>query len=360
MSFKNTLPAAFPKAVPVIFGADDTFFIPLVVCIQSLVENASAENNYDIVVLANKFRPEFAALLDRIAEGRPNVSIRVHDVAPFLARWDMSKLKTGHRLTSAAYYRLFIPELMQDYRKALYIDGDTVLLEDIAHLYEVEIGACYAGVVRDYNIIRDMSSSFKAHVQGLLGMADTTQYFNSGVLLLNLDAIRRDFPLEFLMEQAELKGAKHHDQDVLNSLFYGNTHFLPPRWNCMWQNEELYAPVEGGREALDSPALVHYPGSGKPWLRGGSIRAAAKHYWKYALRCPYADEIVRVYRESCRRSIAELPTFRRRQLWYQFLASLLWGRRRRHYAAKAAWEKQALSDIEKLRGEGMENLPWQD
>ena len=360
MSDQTVLPPVFPHAVPVVFGADDTFFIPLVTCIQSLVDNTSSENCYDIVVLASRFRPQFIEMLDKIAEGRPNISIRVYDVAPFLAQYDLGKLKTGHRLTSAAYYRLFIPELMQDYHKALYIDGDTVLLEDIARLYDTDIGDCYAGVVRDYNIIRDMSASFKAHVQGLLGMADTTQYFNSGVLVLNLDAIRRDFPLDFLMEQALLKGAKHHDQDVLNSLFYGHTHFLSPRWNCMWQNEELYAPVEGGREALDSPALVHYPGGGKPWLRGGSTRPAARHYWKYALRCPYAEEIVRAYRESCLRSIAEYPTLRRRQLWYQLLSFLLWGRKRRHYTAKAAWVKQALSDIEKLKREGMERLPWQE
>ena len=360
MSSANVLPAAFSNAVPVIFGADDTFFIPLVVCIQSLVENTSPENNYDIVILANKFRSEYSALLDKIAEGRPNVSIRVHDVAPFISRWDMSKLNTGHRLTSAAYYRLFIPEIMQEYDKALYIDGDTILLEDIAHLYEYDISGCYAGVVKDYNIIRDMSPSFKAHVQGLLGMADTTQYFNSGVLVLDIAAMRRDFPLDFLMEQAVLKGAKHHDQDVLNSLFYGKVKFLPPRWNCMWQDRELYSPVEGGREALENPALVHYTGGGKPWLRGGSVRPAAKHYWKYALRCPYADEIVQAYRKSCLRSIAEVPALRRRQLWHQLLASLLWGRKRRHYAAKAAWEKKALSDIEKLRREGLERLPWQD
>jgi len=218
-----------------------------VVCIQSLVEHTSPTKNYDIVVLANKFRPEFIALLEKIAERRENVSIRVYDVAPFLARWDLSKLKTGHRLSLATYYRLFIPELMCDYDKVLYIDGDTVLLEDIAHLYAHDITGCYAAAVRDYNIISDMSESFKAHVHGLLGMADTTQYFNAGVLLLDIAAMRRDFPLKFLMEQAELKGAKHHDQDVLNSLFYGKVRFLHPRWNCMWQSEELYADVEGGR-----------------------------------------------------------------------------------------------------------------
>ncbi len=360
MASQNILSPVFPNAVPVVFGADDGFFIPLVVCVQSLVENTSADRCYDIVVLANKFRPQYVSLLQKIAEGRSNVSIRVYDVAPFLAQYDLGKLKTGHRLTSAAYYRLFIPEIMQDYDKALYIDGDTVLLEDIAHLYDFDISGCYAGVVRDYNIIRDMSSSFKAHVKGLLGMEDTTQYFNSGVLLLDIAAMRRDFPLDFLMEQAELKGAKHHDQDVLNSLFYGKVRFLPPRWNCMWQNEELYSPVEGGREALENPALVHYPGGGKPWLRGGSIRPAAKHYWRCALRCPYAEEIVQAYRQSCQGSIAAYPALRRRLFWYQFLASVLWGRKRRHYTAKVEAVKLAVDDARQLMRAGADELPWQN
>lgn len=360
MASVDILPPVFPEAVPVVFGADDTFFIPLVVCIQSLVENTSPENNYDIVVLANKFRPQYVELLSRIAEGRPNVSIRVYDVAPFLACWDLSKLKTGHRLSLATYYRLFIPELMRDYDKVLYIDGDTVLLEDIAHLYEHDITGCYAGAVRDYNIIRDMSSSFKAHVQGLLGMEDTSQYFNAGVLLLDIAAMRRDFPLDFLMEQAQLKGAKHHDQDVLNSLFYGKVRFLHPRWNCMWQNEELYAPVEGGREALASPSLVHYPGSGKPWLKAGAFLPAARHYWKYALSCPYADEIVRVFHEDCRRSVREYPKALFQYFRYQLCAMVLGERKRRYYGGKAAKLREELRETRRIMRSGKHELPWQD
>ena len=151
-----------------------------------------------------------------------------------------------------------------------YIDGDTVVLEDPAVLYGTDLTDCYAGVVKDYNIIRDMSMSFRHHVQQVLQMEHTDVYFNSGVLVLNLDLIRRDFSLPFFMEQAELKGAKHHDQDVLNSLFYGKVRFLPPRYNSMWQNEELYAPVEGGLAAVAHPAIVLYPGGGKPWLSAGA------------------------------------------------------------------------------------------
>ncbi len=117
----------------------------------------------------------------------------------------------------------------------------------------------------------------------------------------------------------------------------------------MWQNPALYASVEGGQDAINDPAIVHYPGGGKPWLRGGSVRPAAKHYWKYALRCPYAEEIIQVYRQSCQDSVASYSRLRRRLVWYQFLASVLWGRRRRHYTKKVADVRRALDEIKHLK-----------
>lgn len=358
MSEPTVLSPVFERAVPIVFGADDGFFIPLVVCIRSIVENTSAGENYDIVVLANRFNEKYTALLRSMAEGRDNVSIRVYDVEPFLRQCDMSRLKTGHRLSLATYYRLFIPDLMKDYRKVLYIDGDTVVLEDPAVLYGTDLTDCYAGVVKDYNIIRDMSMSFRHHVQQVLQMENTGEYFNAGVLVLNLDLIRRDFSLPFFMEQAELKGAKHHDQEVLNSLFYGKVRFLPPRYNSMWQNEELYAPVEGGLDAVEHPAIVHYPGGGKPWLKAGAFRRAAAHFWKYAVRCPYAGEIMEVCRRDCARSVAGYPAERRRYRWYLMLSMLLFGRKRRHYAEKVRSMRRSLAETETLMKRGEAALPW--
>ena len=358
MAGTAVLSPVFERAVPIVFGADEGFFIPLVVCVQSIVDNASEDECYDIVVLAHKFSEKYVRMLRSIADGRKNVSIRVHDVEPFLKTCDMSRLKTGHRLSLATYYRLFIPDLMKDYHKVLYIDGDTVVLEDIAALYHADIADCYAGVVRDYNIIRDMSVSFRRHVQQVLEMQDAGAYFNAGVLVLNLDAIRRDFSLPFFMEQAELKGSKHHDQDVLNSLFYGKVRFLPPKYNSMWQNGDLYASVEGGEEAAHHPAVVHYPGSGKPWLKGGAFREASRHFWKYAVKCPYAEEIMNVCRQDCARSVAGYAGQRRRYLWYLALSLLFFGRKRRHYAAKVQGLRRALEETEALRKGGEEAMPW--
>ena len=360
MSADTVLLPVFPKAVPIFFGADEGFFVPLVVCIQSIVENASPDEYYDIVVLANKFSEKYTSMLYSIAEKRENISIRVHDVEPFLQKWDMSRLKTGHRLSLATYYRLFMPELMRDYHKIIYIDGDTVVLEDLAVLYKYDICDYYAGVVKDYNIIRDMSVSFKRHVQQLLQMEDIRAYFNAGVLLLNLDRIRRDFSLAYFMEQAELKGAKHHDQDVLNSLFYRHVFFLPPRYNSMWQEEGLYASVEGGREAIENPAIVHYPGGGKPWLKAGAFRPAARHFWKYVLLCPYAEEIIALCREDCARSVREYSRQKRCFFWYLALSKLLFGRKRRHYASKVESLRNALRETEYLMKADESHYPWRN
>lgn len=350
MASVDVLPPVFPKAVPVVFGADDNFFIPLVVCIQSLVHHTSPENCYDIVVLANKFRPQYVKMLEKIGEGRDNVSIRVYDVAPFLQRWDMSKLKTGHRLSLATYYRLFIPELMREYNKVVYIDGDIVLMEDIANLYNIDISGCYAGAVRDGNVVHDMSESFRTYMTEVLGITDPSQYFNAGVLLLDLTAIRRDFSLDFMMEQAELKGAKHHDQDVLNSLFYGKVRFLHSCWNGG------YSEDENGQGA----GLIHYAGRNKPWLVPVAFSPVARYYWKHALVCPYADEIIHAFQEDCRRSVRQYP-----QLLLQYLrcwlgAFALSGRRKRHYSSKLTKLREELSVTRRVMRLKSYDVPWRD
>ena len=341
------LEPAFPQAdaVTVVFGADNGFIVPLVPCIQSILDSASPDHCYDIVVLVQDFLPEYTKMLTDMVADLPHVSLRVHDVSAFVDQWKMGDLETGHRLSLATYYRLFIPDLFPSCSKVLYLDGDTVVLEDLYGLFHTELGEAYAGVVLDANIIQDMSASFQKYVHETLGMEDTGKYFNAGVMLLNLDAIRRDFPLALLMEQARLKGAKHHDQDVLNSLFYGHVVFLNLRYNMMWLNESLYLPLEGGREALEHPAIIHFSGGGKPWVLQGSTRPAAAYFWKYADSSPLAEGIRHIFDEDCRKAVAGYAKHCKEYLRYRVLSKITWGRTRRHYQEKAESVRKLLMAI---------------
>ena len=349
----------FQNSINIVLGADNTFFLPLVVCIQSIISHTSDQFNYDIIILSQNFNNEYLNILESMIKNRNNISIRVYDITYFVEKFCISKLKTGHRLSSAIYYRLFIPELMNKYDKVIYLDGDTIILEDLKILFSFDIKDMYAGAVIDYNIIKDMSRSFKNHVQTTLEMNDVSHYFNSGVLILNINLIRKNFTTEYFIHQAEIKGEKHHDQDVLNSLFYGKVSFLPPRYNSMWMNEGLYSPLPDGKDAVVNPAIIHFTGGVKPWLKDGAERPAARYFWKYAELCPYYNHIIKIHQESWQHAVAQYKKQVLKYLWYRLLASLLWGRKKRHYTEKSSSLQRTLNSTRKGMREKVA-LPWKE
>ncbi|MCW2967340.1 MAG: ral stress protein, partial [Solirubrobacteraceae bacterium] len=105
-------------------------------------------------------------------------------------------------------------------------------------------------------------------------------YFNSGVLLLHLDEIRRSGEIAELRAVARERGdsLKWPDQDALNLVLGPRRVALHPRWNVM--NSVLLfdhaVDVFGERdteEARRSPAIRHFegPGANKPWDRGATV-----------------------------------------------------------------------------------------
>ena len=70
----------------------------------------------------------------------------------------------------------------------LYIDGDILVREDLEELFNVDMEDCLIAAVRD------MGGEVKLHFNDLLG---TENYFNSGVMLLDLAGLRRgDYPVK--------------------------------------------------------------------------------------------------------------------------------------------------------------------
>ena len=124
------------------------------------------------------------------------------------------KLSVAPHITKAAYLRLFVdlvPELAQ-FSKLLYVDCDVEFLKNPCQLAGVELTA--APILAAYDM-RFLSSG--GH-RDYLPMAHDSPYFNSGVLVLNLDTIRREGQLDrarrFASDFPDL--CINHDQDALN------------------------------------------------------------------------------------------------------------------------------------------------
>jgi lipopolysaccharide biosynthesis glycosyltransferase len=170
----------------------------------------------------------------------------------------------------ATWYRLFLPELAADAERMLYLDSDLLVLDSLAPLWETEL---------DGHLLGAVTNVLQANDRGRgpwLGLPSDESYFNAGVLLLDLAAMRADGTSERVREYAVANADRlregWRDQDALNEVLHDRRLPLHPRWNCMnsvllfpWANDIF--GEEAVSEARRHPAIRHFegPAANKPW-----------------------------------------------------------------------------------------------
>jgi len=185
-------------------------------------------------------------------------------------RIDVARLQHLHLaewFTPANYYRMLLPELLPQLPRVLYLDADIVVTDDLAPLWQASLGDFELGAIP--NVLHPKNP--QDHVRNL-GLAGPRDYLNSGVLLMDLDRMRRTEMTRRLLEfaGAHPKLMLYADQDAFNGLLRGRWQRLPPRFNLqttMLEVEPSQQPLEPRElaDALARPAVIHYMGWWKPW-----------------------------------------------------------------------------------------------
>lgn len=192
---------------------------------------------------------------------------------------------TNKHVTVASYYRLFLSQLLPDnIEKVIYLDGDTIVNDNLSALWNMDISNYALGCVKDMDEIPNLSRVDYAKENG---------YFNAGVLLINLKYWRKNRLQDVFLNCMSNHREKliYHDQDVLNFTLYDKKQWLPMRYNV--QNGFLFKRkyqlfVQNYEEddlntAQQYPAIIHYTLS-KPWK-------------KYSMS-PFKKNFVRVKRQT--------------------------------------------------------------
>jgi lipopolysaccharide biosynthesis glycosyltransferase len=178
----------------------------------------------------------------------------------------VARLPESEHVSVPMWYRIFLPELLGDVDRILYLDCDAVAVDSLEELWHTPLDGSHVAAV---------TNVFMRHESGrteALGLE--RPYFNSGVLLLNLAQMRRDGCTEALRERATALSDPHGypDQDALNLVLGARRVALHPRWNCMnsvmlfpW-SEDVFG-AEAVAEARGRPGIRHFegPGDNKPW-----------------------------------------------------------------------------------------------
>lgn len=234
-------------------------------------------------------------------------------------------MKAGE-IRPVMWYRLFLPRLLPDEPKVLYLDCDTLVVDSLEWLWRQPLGDKLLAAVS--NPFWDADSDWYAR----LGLPRRDGYFNSGVMLLDLDRFRAESVTEAVLEhgRANAGWTRFGDQDSLVAMLHGRRLALPPRWNVMrilmmaGQSRQIFQPAEL-IEAIRRPAIIHFEGSTKPWVN------PAKHPWgrihaRYARSLPWPVP-------SQPWGLADIDNFLTRRHWL--------GLRRRFRTLKAHWAPES-------------------
>lgn len=293
---KQVLEPVFAEGVPVVLSANDRFSPYLDIMIQSMIMNASKDRNYDFIILYNDITEKNQELIKLAANGKHNISIRFVRVCDY---FDSEKLFVDQHLSVETYYRLIIPEIMPNYHKILYLDCDMVADHDVAELYDIDLGNCIIGAAKDIDVAGQVNlrNGWEKYAVETLKLDKPYDYFQAGVLIVDLDALRNATTSVDMIKLALSKPWRCHDQDVLNVVCKNRVYYIPQRWNVLmsWQEpgrsrmqimkmapRDLY---EEYMKARKQPYMIHFAGYQKPWDVVDCD--FAWYFWKYAAMSPY-------------------------------------------------------------------------
>ena len=268
------------EVIPIFFAIDDGYVPFLAVALESLIENSSKQYYYSIKVLYTNISEENKKKINKYK--RENVNIEFVDLNYYIEKVK-DKLYTRDYYTNTTYFRLFIANLYPQYNKAIYLDSDIVVLGDIAELYNQDIGDNLVAAAPD-DVIQTIKV-FQEYAEKVVGVADYRNYFNAGILLMNLDEFRKfDFQDKFLYLLETIKFTVAQDQDYLNRLCKGKVKIIDKAWDKM--------PVANDDFDDKDLKIIHYNLADKPW-HYDNIRYK-DYFWKYAKKTEYYNEICKI------------------------------------------------------------------
>ena len=266
--------------VPIFFAVDDNYVPFLSVALESLVANITDGNFYEIRILYTSLNDEHKKSLKKYE--RNNLSIEFVDLNERISRI-ASKLYTRDYFSMTTYYRLFLPDLYPELKKALYLDADIVLLDDVANLYNIDLGTNLVGAIPDGAVasVRE----FQDYVELVVGLNNYKEYFNAGILLMNLEELRNyRFQVKFMYLLDTIKFKVAQDQDYLNRLCKGRVTIIDNAWNTM--------PGANPDKRSKNPKLIHFNLSNKPWHLDNV--PYEEYFWDFAWQTEFYDEIRKI------------------------------------------------------------------
>ena len=253
--------------INIVLSSDNNYAQHVAVVIASVINNTKKNKQIRFFLLADNIDIGKKALLKQTADSF-NAELNIIDLRENSC---FDNLYTSGHISKAAYFRIILADLMPaDVHKVIYVDVDLIVLDDIEFLWNINLQGKPLGAVADYGILS--SARLIRQKNKAIGLSLDGNYFNSGVLIIDVDLWRQYNYSSKVIKLASSVHLPHHDQDALNKVFMNNWTKVPLRWNVIPPVYNLFLKIllnkkfrKNAVSAKKNMAIMHYAGRYKPW-----------------------------------------------------------------------------------------------
>lgn len=253
------------RMIDIVCCTDTNYVKYCCVMLTSLLENNQAEE-IAIHILDNSIDNDSKELIRNIVEHKYNQKLFFYILDDNLLQNFPS---TNSYVSLTTYCKLFIPIILPlSIHKVLYVDCDIIVVNSLNGLWDYDLTDKAVAAVKDAH--KDLDKDCER--LGYDYYKD--DYYNAGVLLFNLDYLRKYDYVQKAIDYAiqNSNSLKYHDQDVLNGLLHGRILSLPHRYNLhdYLFHRKRYI-VQGQISTIEKELhpskriIIHFSAKRKPW-----------------------------------------------------------------------------------------------
>jgi lipopolysaccharide biosynthesis glycosyltransferase len=269
MTQKNT--------ITIVVASDNHYAILIAALLKSIEVNHKTSEHIDFHIIDDGISAKSKLRISTIA-----------DPKRITVKWTKSKNAVPSNITIpidnsafplTAYMRVFSPYVVdQTIDKLIYLDVDTIVLDDISKLWNVSLGDHTIGAIQDPGKTVDCAWAGIPNYKEL-GLTADTKYFNSGVLLIN--------PIKWRAEDTSnqviaalgkyIEHVRMADQYGLNVVMANKWLELDPKWNWFAFQEP------------DQPSIVHFLDIKPIFKSYHSQEIYKEEFFKYLRQTPWKN-----------------------------------------------------------------------
>lgn len=268
------------------------------VMLTSLLENQLPETEVNVYILYSEVTEENRNCIEQLTEsygGSVHWIFVSNEVFP-------DNCPTSIFWTLEAYYRLLLSDLLpEDVDRILYLDVDIIVNQSLEEIYNTDFECKLLCACKDIYPLDSDKGSFFGDKRDILFREQLKQdftYFNSGVILFDMNRMRKEYCLKQYLELGDkLKfDVIAPDQDLLNYMHWQDVKLIDGN------QYDLFAKVAYNHgihyeEVKKEVTIIHFAGQ-KPWIGYYVHFDIEQLWWDYAKMSPFYNELLEEFMQQ--------------------------------------------------------------